>query len=156
MTFSQVILGDRSRTAFDVGMMFAFLSLFLHFGIIIVGGRGARLIAHHAVANEKEELDPIYFTFYLTICEQMQMLATLLLIISTFIMSFLVFSSLGFPFVVLFVTGIGTIILSFSAYFKVLITLENIVFLAKNIPRLGWRTLDYVKTNVKTRPTPAY
>ena len=137
-------------------MAFAFLSLFLHFGTILVGGRGARLIAHHAVADKKEELDPIYFTFYLTICEQMQALATLLLIIATFIMSFLVFSSLGFPLVVLSVTGIGTITLLSTAYFKVLITRENMVFLAKNAHRLGWRTLDYVKTNVKARPTVEY
>jgi hypothetical protein len=141
-------------------MTFAFLSLFLHFGIIIIGGRGARHISqHHLTSNDKnrEALDPVYFNFYLTVCEQMQLVATLLLMIATLVLLFLIFSSLGFPFLIVFLSALAAVVVFVSSYHKVLITTENLVFITKNIRRLGWRTLDYVKTNVKTsRPTAAY
>ena len=132
-------------------MMFALLSLSFHFGIIMLGGRGARRVAQHSMGDKSKEDFNVYISFYLTICEQMQLLATLLLIIATIILSFLIFSSLAFPSIVVALSTIWAIVVSVSAYYKVLITVENMVFLAKNIPRLGWRSLDYVRTNVKAR-----
>lgn len=158
LILSRLILGDRRRIAFDVGMMFAFLSLFVHFGIIIISGRGSRHISQHFTSHEKnrEELDPVYFHFYLTVCEQMQLVATILLMVATLILLFLIFSSLGFPFLVVFLSALAAIVVLVSSYHKVLITTKNLVFMTKNIRRLGWRTLDYVKTIVKTRPTTTY
>jgi len=152
LTLSQFILGPtKQRIAYDVGMMFALLSLSFHFGIIVLGGHGARRVAQHSMGESTKEDFRVYITFYLMICAQMQLLATLLLIISTIILSFLIFSSLGFPSTIITLSAIGSMVVSVSVYCKVLITVENMVFLAKNIPRLGWRSLDYVRTNVKAR-----
>jgi hypothetical protein len=130
-------------------MMFALSSLSFHFGIILLAGHGARHIARHSIGEKSKEDLRMYINFYLTICAQMHLLATLLLVISTIILSFLIFSS-----VVL--CAIWAIIISASVYYKVLITVDNMVFLAKNIPRLGWRSLDYVRTNVKARSAAAH
>ena len=157
LTLSQSILGPtKQRIAYDVGMMFALLSLSFHFGIIALGGHGARRVAQHSMGENSKEDFRVYINFYLMICAQMQLLATLLLMIATIILSFLIFSSLGFPSAIISLTVIGSMVVSASVYCKVLITVENMVFLAKNIPRLGWRALDYVRTNVKARTATAH
>jgi hypothetical protein len=137
-------------------MMFALSSLSFHFGIILLAGHGARHIARHSIGEKSKEDLRMYINFYLTICAQMHLLATLLLVISTIILSFLIFSSVGFASLVIVLCAIWAIIISASVYYKVLITVDNMVFLAKNIPRLGWRSLDYVRTNVKARSAAAH
>ncbi|KAF9525215.1 hypothetical protein CPB83DRAFT_838330 [Crepidotus variabilis] len=148
-----IILNGEKQMAFNVGMLFAFYSLAFQFGIIVLAGKGSRYLFHQSIAvdKSKSQLDDAYFIFYLTICEQLQLLGALFLVVSAAIMAFLIFSSLAFPLLVIFLSAFGGIVVSVSAYYKVLITSDNIIFLAKNARRLGWRSLDFVRTEVNAR-----
>ncbi|KAF8157151.1 hypothetical protein B0H34DRAFT_489234 [Crassisporium funariophilum] len=139
------IIGPSHRTAFSVGMLFSILALSIHFGNIIVAGRGAAITSQH-LATEDKERDLAYFKYYLSICEQMQFVATLLFIISIMIMAFYIFTSLAFPLVLLFLVILGALVVFGSAYWKVSITFRNLKFLVKNFRRLRWRSISYLKT----------
>ncbi|KAJ3508835.1 hypothetical protein NLJ89_g5543 [Agrocybe chaxingu] len=152
----KAVIGTGHETPFNVGLFFGFFALAFHLIDISVAGRSARIIRYHAILSEQDrpELDPLYFKFYLVICEQLQFVGSLFFFVSIMIMIFLIFSSYAFPLLLIFLTGIAGLVVFSSAYCKVAITLENVIFLAKNLHRLGWRTLDYVQTNIGTRRHP--
>lgn len=152
LTLAQTLLvTDNDPVAYDIAAMFALLALSFHFGIIILAGHGARRVARHSVGEKSKEDLRLSIGFYLTMCEQLQLLATLLLIVSVLVLSFLVFSTVAFSVVIVVICAMWALVVSGSAYWKVLITVENLLFLVKNLPRLGWRSVDYVRTNVKAR-----
>ena len=153
LILSAVILGGRRQTAFNIGMLFAFFALAFHFGNIFLGTRAVNIMSSQSISTDKNKVehDEVYFKFYLTVCEQLHLAATGFLIVSILILAFVIFSSLAYPFLFLFLSAAGAIIIFISSYFKVLITVGNLIFLAKNVPRLGSRAVDYVKTNVDAR-----
>ncbi|KAF8814246.1 hypothetical protein BYT27DRAFT_7179631 [Phlegmacium glaucopus] len=133
------------RTAFNVGMLFSFFALSLHFGNIIVAGRGAAISTQHLIVGNKD-YTPEYFRYYLSVCEQLQFAATLLFIVSIVILSFYIFgTSLAFPLVLMFVAVVGTLVVFWSAYWKVSITFRNLKFIVQNFRRLRWRSLAYLQ-----------
>lgn len=144
----QNILIERRKVAFNVGMLFSFFSLAVHLGNIVVAGRGASITSQQFAGHTKVQ-DLTYFKFYLSICRQLQLVGTLFFVISVVIMSFLIFTSLAFPLVLLFISLFGTFLVMFSAYWKVSLTFQNLKFFIKNFPRLRWRSLDYIKAHTQ-------
>ena len=138
------IIGSKHRTPYSVTMFFAFLALSPLFVAIFV----AKLVPTQSQPNPEE------LNFYLHICEQLQLVATGLFVISIIIATFFIFISLAFPFVILALSGIGALVVFMSIHWEVAITLDNILYLLKNIRRLGM-VVDFVKYNRKVLPTPA-
>ena len=137
------IIGSKHRTPYSVTMFFAFLALSPLFVAIFV----AKLVPTQSQPN------PEGLNFYLHICEQLQLVATGLFVISIIIATFFIFISLAFPFVILALSGIGALVVFMSIHWEVAITLDNILYLLKNIRRLGM-VVDFVKYNRKVLPTP--
>ncbi|KAF8814244.1 hypothetical protein BYT27DRAFT_7179630, partial [Phlegmacium glaucopus] len=124
------------RTAFNVGMLFSF-SLYLFISVTSS--------TQHLIVGNKD-YTPEYFRYYLSVCEQLQFAATLLFIVSIVILSFYIFgTSLAFPLVLLFIAVVGTLVVFWSAYWKVSITFRNLKFIVQNFRRLRWRSLAYLQ-----------
>ncbi|KAF8908493.1 hypothetical protein CPB84DRAFT_1843398 [Gymnopilus junonius] len=135
------IVDTRHKTAFNVGMFFSFISLLIHLGDIVIAGRGA------ALASQQDKLklhDSHFFNVYLTICEQLQFVALIVFTVSIAVMIFLIFSSVAFPIVLVFLSLIGIFVVFSSAYWEVSITLRNLKYLFKNIQSLR-QSLEYLK-----------
>lgn len=133
------IIGTNHRTDFSVGMFFAFIAVFIHFGNIVLAGRGASL-----TSQQNRQHDFQYFKFYLAICEQLQFVAIIFLVISSIIMSFLIFSSVAFPVVLLLLSLVGILVVFSSAYWEISITFRNLKYLARNIQRVK-QSLEYLR-----------
>jgi glucan phosphoethanolaminetransferase (alkaline phosphatase superfamily) len=137
------IIGPRRRIAFSVGMLFAFIALSVHFANIFLAGRGAMLTTTSEMKHDIESLK-----FYLAICGNLQVASTVLFLVSIVVMIFLIFSSIAFPLVLLFLSGIGALIVFTSAYWEISISLANIQFLAANIGRLK-SSLDSLRRSTR-------
>ncbi|KAG6909117.1 hypothetical protein DXG01_001991 [Tephrocybe rancida] len=74
------IVVDDHRVAFDVGMLLSCFAMSLHFGNIIVAGRGSALTSQHSTDDVGHDL--AYFHHYLQLCEQLQFFATLMFLLS--------------------------------------------------------------------------
>ncbi|PPQ65810.1 hypothetical protein CVT26_000395, partial [Gymnopilus dilepis] len=106
------LIGTHHKTAFNVGMFFSFISLLIHLGDIVIAGRGA------ALASQQDKLklyNAHFFKVYLTICEQLQFLALIVFAVSIAVMIFLIFSSVAFPIVLVFLSFIGIMVVFSSA-----------------------------------------
>ncbi|KAG6856164.1 hypothetical protein H0H87_006971, partial [Tephrocybe sp. NHM501043] len=71
------IVIDNHQIAFDVGMLLSFFAMSIHFGNIIVAGRGSALTSQHT-ADDDAEHTLAYFHHYLQLCEQLQFFATVI------------------------------------------------------------------------------
>ena len=125
------IIGPRRRVAFSIGMLFSFMALSIHFANIFLAGRGAMLTTTSGTKRDIESLK-----FYLAICGNLQLGSTVLFLVSIAVMIFLIFSSIAFPLVLLFLSGIGALVVFTNAYWEIPITLANVQFLVANIGRL--------------------
>ncbi|KIM38022.1 hypothetical protein M413DRAFT_30435 [Hebeloma cylindrosporum] len=128
------IIGPRRRIAFSVAMLFSFMALSIHFANIFLAGRGAMLTTTTISGGTNPDIDSL--RFYLAICGNLHLASTVLLLVSIAVMIFLIFSSIAFPLVLLFLSGIAALIVFVSAYWEVPVTLGNVVFLAANVGRL--------------------
>jgi len=102
---------------FNIGMLFSFIAMGCHFGVIIVGGRATAVcfriatpptshIDVEAAAPEdpahavfRETLRRVDFTRYITYCERLLLLGTFFLLASMLFMAFFIFSQLVYPLV---------------------------------------------------------
>ncbi|KAF5324352.1 hypothetical protein D9619_011333 [Psilocybe cf. subviscida] len=136
------IISDNRSTTFNVGMLFAFISVGIHFGNIVIAGRGIALTAQ--IDELLPGKDASYFRFYLAACEQLQFVATLVFILSTIIMTFIIFSSVAYPIVLLVLSIVSLVFVFSSVYWEVSMTFRNWKFLAKNIQslRTSWNTVS--------------
>lgn len=136
------IIAEEKGTTFNVGMLFAFISVGIHFGNIVIAGRGIALTAQ--IDDLLPGKDASYFRFYLAACEQLQFVATLIFILSTIIMTFIIFSSIAYPVVLLVLSILSLVVVFSSVYWEVSMTFRNLKFLAKNIQRLraSWNTVS--------------
>lgn len=146
LSLVRAIIEPYHQLAFNVGMLFAFFALFLHLGNIIVAGRGLAVTTEY-LNNGNKDHDPEYFPYYLSICEQLQFAATLLFTTSIVILMFYIFISLAFPLVLVFMIVFTTLVVFWSAYWKVSITFRNLKFIVKNFRRLRWKSLAYLKAS---------
>ena len=127
------IIGPRRRMAFSVGMLFSFMALSIHFANIFLAGRGATLTAT-TTSGPNRDIESL--KFYLSICGNLHLASTALFLVSIAVIIFLIFSSIAFPLVLLFLSGIGALGVFVSAYWEIPITLANVQFLAANLGRL--------------------
>jgi hypothetical protein len=137
------IIGSRRRMAFSVGMLFSFMALSIHFANIFLAGRGATLTSTSGPNRDIESLK-----FYLSICGNLQLASTVLILVSIAVMMFLIFSSIAFPLVLLFLSGILALGVFVSAYWEIPITLANVQFLAANLGRLRF-SLDSLRSGAR-------
>lgn len=146
MLLTVTIIGSRHRTPFSVAMFFSFLAL----ALLLIGIVISRL-ALRISAQENPNIEEI--KFYLQICEQLQLVATGLSITSIIIAMFIgIFVSLAFPFAVVVISAVGAALVFASIHWEVAITFNNVLYLSKNIRRLGL-VVDFVKYS---RKTPTY
>ncbi|KAF8872506.1 hypothetical protein BD779DRAFT_1679672 [Infundibulicybe gibba] len=125
------VMEVENRLAFDVGMFLSFLAMGVHFGNIIVAGRGAALTSQHEVMADEGGYDAKYFGHYLELCEQLQFAATILFISSIILLSFFVFSKLTFPIVLLAISSLLVGLVFYSIYWRVSITVRDVKFVAR-------------------------
>lgn len=109
-----------------------------HFGNIIVAGRGAALTSQHA-ADEEKEHDLAYFHHYLEICEQLQFFATMVFLVSVVELTFFIFSHIFYPLLLLVVSIVGGLIVFWSAYWRVSMTLRNLKLIIKGVRHLRFK-----------------
>lgn len=129
---------DNHRVAFDVGMLLAFFAMSLHFGNIIVAGRGSALTSQYSAAADND-YDLAYFQLYLKLCEQLQFIATILFIVAIVQLTFVIFSEIKYPLVLLGVACFGGLIVFWSVYWRVSITFRNLKFFVKSVRNLRSR-----------------
>lgn len=141
------IIGPRRRMAFSVGMLFSFMALSIHFASIFLAGRGATLTTTTTTSSGPNR-DIESLKFYLSICGNLQLASTVLFLVSIAVMIFLIFSSIAFPLVLLFLSGIGALGVFVSAYWEIPITLANVQFLAANLGRLRF-SLDSLRRGAR-------
>lgn len=139
MSLVKSIVNTDHRLPFDVGMLFSFFAMSLHFGNIIVAGRGAALTSQHSTVDE-DYYDLAYVRHYLGICEQLQFFATLVFLVSIVVLTFYIFSSIAFPLTLLVVSTIISAIVFWSAYWRVSITLRNAKFIIKRVHHFHHRS----------------
>lgn len=132
------IVLDNHRVAFDVGMLLAFFAMSLHFGNIIVAGRGSALTSQYSAAADND-YDLAYFQLYLKLCEQLQFIATILFIVAIVQLTFVIFSEIKYPLVLLGVACFGGLIVFWSVYWRVSITFRNLKFFVKSVRNLRSR-----------------
>lgn len=135
------IIGTKHRTPFSVAMFFSFLSL----AALFIG----MFTVRQGLVGTAEKRNRQDLNFYLQLLDQLQFMAIVLFIISIIITMFIIFTSLAFPFVVLFLSGLGALVAFSSIHWEVSITVQNIQYLAKNLRRLS-SAVEYVKYNRKT------
>jgi hypothetical protein len=123
-------------------MLLAFFAMSLHFGNIIVAGRGSALTSQHS-AVDREAYDLAYFHLYLELCEQLQFIATVLFIVAIVQLTFVIFSEIKYPLVLLGVAVFGGLIVFWSVYWRVSVTFRNIKFLVKSVRNLRFRFLHH-------------
>lgn len=140
------IIGPRRRMAFSIGMLFSFMALSIHFANIFLAGRGATLTTTTTNSGPNRDIESL--KFYLSICGNLQLASTVLFLVSIAVMIFLIFSSIAFPLVLLFLSGIGALGVFVSAYWEIPITLANVQFLAANLGRLRF-SLDSLRRGAR-------
>ncbi|RDB27486.1 hypothetical protein Hypma_003847 [Hypsizygus marmoreus] len=140
----QSILLDDNRIPFDIGMLLSFFAMNVHFGNIIVAGRGAALTAQHAADEDKDHHNLEYFHHYLEICEQLQFFATVLFLVAIVVYTFFIFSEIVFPLVLLGVSIVGSLIVFWSAYWRVSMTFRNLKFVIRRVRGLHFRSKAYL------------
>jgi len=116
----------------------------IHFGNIIVAGRGSALAAQHPTDNAESHHDLKYFRLYLQICEQLQFFATVVFLVSFVQLTFFVFHSITYPLVLLGVSMFGSLIVFWSAYWQVSMTLRNLKLLVKGV--------HFLRVKVREKP----
>ncbi|KAF9561177.1 hypothetical protein CPC08DRAFT_707609 [Agrocybe pediades] len=133
------IIGTSRKVVFSIGMLFAFFSLLIHFGNIVISSRAAASASLH-----EKHRDRYYFKLKLTAWQQLQYAATVLSLLSVFILSFVIFISVAFPVVLLLLFIIGASIVYCSVYLEVSITIDNIAYLSSNVQHLR-QSLEYLR-----------
>lgn len=86
--------------------------------------------------TSNRDIDIELLKFYLSICANLQLASTVVFLVSIAVMIFLIFSSVAFPIVLVFLSGIGALVVFVSAYWEIPITLGNVRFLVGNLGRL--------------------
>jgi uncharacterized membrane protein YiaA len=132
MSLVQSIVLDRHRVAFDIGMLLALFAMSMHFGNIIVAGRGSALTSQYSAVNQ-DKYDLAYFRLYLEVCEQLQLIATILFIVAVVQLTFFMFAEIEYPLILLGVALFGGLIVFWRVYWRVSVTSRNIMFLVKSI-----------------------
>lgn len=137
---------DSHSVAFNVGMLLAFFAMSIHFGNIIVAGRGAAIASQHWAADHWENAQKLpglgFFRPYLELCEQLQFFATASFIFAIIELTFIMFTKLEYPLVLLGVAVIASVIVFWAIYWRVSITSRNLKFLVKRAGRLQSRFRD--------------
>jgi len=120
-------------------MLFGFFSLLMHIGNAIIAGRAAASASLH-----EKHCDRYYFKLKAVAWQQLQFAASILFLLSIFILSFSIFVSVAFPIVVLILFIIGSSIIFWSMYLEISITLDNIIYLTSNVQHLR-QSLEYLR-----------
>ncbi|KAG5645634.1 hypothetical protein DXG03_005625 [Asterophora parasitica] len=118
--------------AFDIGMLLSFFAMNLHFGNIVVAGRGSAL-ASQLPAEHETKYTLKYFHHYLELCEQLQFFATILFFVSVMFLTFFIFHDITLPIILLAVSCFGGLIVFWSAYWKVSMTFRNIMTIVGHV-----------------------
>ena len=133
---------------FNIGLFISFFALGLQFGNIVVAGRGAA-IASQCAADPNDTDDtiysPRYFRHYLELSEQLHFLATITFMVAVITMTFLTFHSIVYPTVLVGVYTVLAVIVFWSAYWKVSMTLRNLKLMIKGVHLLRTRAKSYQK-----------
>ncbi|KAG5642475.1 hypothetical protein DXG03_002753 [Asterophora parasitica] len=136
--------------AFDIGMLISFFAMNLHFGNIVVAGRGSAL-ASQLPAEHEPKYTLKYFHLYLELCEQLQFFATILFFVSVTFLTFFIFHDITLPIILLAVSFFGGLIVLWSAYWKVSMTLRNIMFIVGRVRGLRIRAASHVQKRQERR-----
>ncbi|KAF8067917.1 hypothetical protein FPV67DRAFT_1669786 [Lyophyllum atratum] len=136
------ITADTHPVAFDIGMLLSFFAMSTHFGNIIVAGRGSALAAQHPADTAGTRHDLKYFRHYLQICEQLQFCATVVFLVSVVQLTFFVFHRITYPLVLLGVSMVGSLVVFWSAYWQVSMTLRNLKLVVKGFHFLRIRVRE--------------
>lgn len=124
---------NQHRTTFSFGMLFAFWALATHLLNIFVAGRGAAIcIAPLRVGRQQQPPNPADIGQYLSLSEQLQFAATLLFIIPVAVLSFIVFTNLGFPLVFLIFSLLAALVVFGSVYWRVELSLGGLGFVFRH------------------------
>ncbi|GLB38952.1 hypothetical protein LshimejAT787_0601140 [Lyophyllum shimeji] len=138
------IVVDNHPVAFDIGMLLSFLAMSLHFGNIIVAGRGSALTSQRA-ADRDGRHDLAYFRHYLALCEQLQFLATVVFLVSIVQLTFFIFHDIIFPFVLLGCAVFGGLVVFWSAYWQVSMTYRNLHFVFSKVRGFAVTSTSYLR-----------
>lgn len=126
-------ISNQHRTTFSFGMLFAFWALATHLLNIFVAGRGAAIcIAPLRVGRQQQPPNPADIGQYLSLSEQLQFAATLLFILPVAVLSFIVFTNLGFPLVFLIFSLLAALVVFGSVYWRVELSLGGLGFIFRH------------------------
>ena len=143
LSFVQTIVPTSHETAFNIGMFISFLALGFHFGNIVVAGRGAAIASQRAAnpkdADDNAKYDHKYFRHYLELSEQLHFAATIMFMVAIITMTFYTFSSIVYPTVLVGVYALLAVIVFWSAYWKVSMTLRNFKLMVNGVRILRTR-----------------
>jgi len=142
LAFVKSIIVNSHQTAFNIGMLISFFALGLHFGNIVVAGRGAAIASQCAATPEADhdtKYGPKYFRHYLELSEQLHFLATITFMVAVITITFHTFSSIVYPSVLVGVYAVLAVIVFWSAYWKVSMTLRNLKLVIKGVRILRTR-----------------
>ncbi|TFK68544.1 hypothetical protein BDN72DRAFT_858335 [Pluteus cervinus] len=120
------MLPDESHRILQASMLLCFFSMALHFGNILIAGRGAALTAQSALIEGG--YDVTYYRHFLIISEQLQVVGTLVFLVALFIDSFFLFDGLTYPILLIVGCALATVIVFWSVYWRVSITVRNIIY----------------------------
>jgi uncharacterized membrane protein YiaA len=140
MSLARSIVSNSHRVGFDIGMLLAFFAMSMHFGNIIVAGRGSALTSQYSTANQ-DAYDLAYFQLYLGLCEQLQFIATILFIVAIVQLTFFMFDEIEYPLILLGVALFGGLIVFWSVYWRVSMSFRNVKFLIKSVRSMRFRRL---------------
>jgi len=126
-------------------MLLSFFAMSLHFGNIIVAGRGSALASQHA-ADDDVRHDLAYFNYYLALCEQLHFLATVVFLVSIVQLTFFIFHDIIIFPIVLHTCGMfGWLIVFWSAYWQVSMTYRNLKFIVGKVRGLRVALMSYLR-----------
>jgi len=135
---------DDHHVGFDVGMLLSFFAMSMHFGNIIVAGRGSALTSQYS-AGDEDAYDLAYFRLYLGLCEQLQLIATMLFIVAMVQLTFFMFREIEYPLILLGVSLFAGLVVSWSVYWRVSITLRNLKFVVTSFRNLRFKSVAQLR-----------
>jgi hypothetical protein len=134
------IVDTQGDGTFAAGILIGLFAMSAHLANIIVAGRGAALASQHSIDPDKnEDHNVTYFRFYLSLCEQLQFLATILFVISIAILIFVMFSSVAYPIVVIWWSVLLALAVFCLGYWKLSMTSKNLKYLM-SVGGKGWQS----------------
>ncbi|KAF5383234.1 hypothetical protein D9615_004918 [Tricholomella constricta] len=137
------IVNDNHAVAFDIGMFLSYFAMNIHFGNIIVAGRGSALTSQLPV-DDAPGYDLKYFHHYLELCEQLQFFATIVFLAAVTQLTFFVFHDITLPLILLGVSAFSSLVVFWIAYWKVSITLRNLKFIIRRVRGLRIWSMSYL------------